>query len=209
MYHTQAYPKNKLMEEKLDDLQSKIWKKTASLDSTQRNYWSNISISLTGINHSVNQFLQPKNPEISVCYAKILIMEIWNVREFLRALKIDISELDNNFPNIKKLRDSYAHIDERINGTKKEFNKRNVNLNWEKKSIADGAITSNDGINWLIKPPLKRQFNMQFNGNSGMMSIFGIVNDFLICNSENDLIEFEINQNTTKIILEIINKASE
>jgi hypothetical protein len=198
------------MRTEMDVLKSRLWEKSLNPTNSEGlnlSYWNNISISLTGIEYCVSEFLKNNNPRISVCFAKILIMEIWNIREFLRALNINISEFDDSFPNIKRLRDSYAHIDERINGTKKEFKKPSINLNLEKRSIANGAIISIDGSNWQTTTLMKRQFNMHFKGSDGMMSIFGIVNDYLICNSENELIEFEINHNVTETIMKLIDKA--
>jgi hypothetical protein len=197
------------MDAKLIDLKQKLWNKRTSLpdnDNNKSEYLGNISISLSGVEHCITEFLKDNNPEISIIFAKALVMELWNIRSFLIALNYPVIEFDKYFPRIKELRDSYAHIDERIIGNKKINIKSVEKIKWEQKSLANGSIISNDGRGWTVVAPIKRQFNMTFSS-VGVMSIFGIFNNYLICNSSNTLIEFEISPITMTRLVEIIEKA--
>lgn len=164
-------------------------------------YWKNISFSLKAIEHCVDNFLDTKDPVIAISYAKTIIMEVWNIRELLGALNIPLGHFNEEFPKLKALRDSYAHIKERLEGKMQPSRSSVKPLIWEKKTVANGILVSDDGKSWRTERSFKRVFNIKFDGGQGVMSIFGLVDDFVICNSEAELIEFEIsNEIVTKLI---------
>jgi len=189
-----------------EQLIDKIHKHERSLTGNEKDYWLNITFSLKAIKYCIESFSKTSD-SIAVLYAKIIIMELWNFRCFLIALKKSITEFDKAFPDLKDLRDSYAHITERIARKVKPFNSPAKPLVWEKRSIANGALISRDGKNWGTASDIKMLFNFKFDGNHGAMSIFGLVNNFLVCNSETKLIEFEISSKIMEKLIDIVDNA--
>jgi len=188
------------------ELTTKIWQKREECSENEFTYWQNISFAVETIENCCNEFLGKKNMPIVAGYGKLLIMELWTIRELLICLNKSTSELDQLFPNLKEFRDAYAHLKERVEGFEKPFGKPKVALNRAHKVIANGAMTSIDGQNWKVSGGFTRLFN--FHMGEGVRVVFGIINNFLICNSSNDLLELEITDDLTLKVVDIVNNAS-
>jgi len=151
-----------------------------------------IRFSVKAINHSIEPF-ELSEPEISVAFGKLIVMELWNVRQFLNILRLDTIIFDQHFPHIKEFRDSYAHIDERVKGTYKS-NGEKKKLEFEKSRAAAGMITSEDTYTWQTNEPMIRMFNLYFQSPLGLGTTFGLFNNYLLCSSSKGLIELKINK---------------
>jgi hypothetical protein len=179
-----------------EELKTKLWR--CQIDSKyttqEQRFWKVIGTSLACIIHANRQFNNPEiHPEIAIGYGKLFIMELWTIKTHVEKLKLDISQFNKIAPRLVDWRDSYAHLEERTNRVEVRRRKLEVPLKGEKKSIAGGLLTRTSEGNWDIQGPCKL-YNFEFNGQSGAMSIFGSVNDYMICNSANDLLEIQINE---------------
>jgi len=132
-------------------------------------------------------------------------MELWTIEQMFNGLGKPTSEFELVIPDLKKFRDAYAHIKERVEGIEKPFNQPKAILKREKTNVANGAWTSIDGGKTWNSKPGTHTFN--FNGKDGMLAIFGIVNDYLICNSSGNLLELKIDNSLLEKIKEVINDA--
>jgi len=191
----------------VEETKRRIWKFQKPLeDKDDKAYWTNIIFSISTIGNAVQKFTVEEEHEVAIGYAKLIVMELWTIRELLVCLEVDLEEFESEFHNVKKFRDAYAHIKERIQGKEKPFRQPKRELKWEDRSIAGGRLTSADGQNWDSNAK-NRIFNIEFNGNKGAMSIFGIIDNFLICNSGEELQEIELDETMLKKLLDILNKA--
>lgn len=190
-----------------EELSQNIWKKQNNLPTIESDYWKNISFTIESIENCCNKFVSERNLAIAAGYGKLLIMELWTLRELFICLKISTTELDNLIPNLKEFRDAYAHIKERIEGFEMPFNKPKTSLNLVHKTLANGALVSTDGKNWKIVNGFSRMFNLKMDGNSGVLVIFGIINNYLICNSSSYLLELEITPALSAQINDVVNNA--
>jgi hypothetical protein len=185
-------------------LQEKIFNHQITLtNELHKKYWTNISISINTIKFAIENFDFNNEPdgEKAIGFAKLTIMELWTIRELLECIGLSVeTDYDIRLPNLKNLRDAYAHIKERIQGIEKPRGQPRQTLVWETRSIANGKMTSIDGVTWNAN--CIRLFNLDINGAFGAMLIFGLVDNFLVCNSSNGLLEIELDIN---LLTDIIN----
>jgi hypothetical protein len=164
-----------------------------------------ISISADAINFAIDGFLSEVDSIRKVTFAKIVVMELWTVRSLLNKLQKDKSSLDRRVPNLEVLRDAYAHIDERIGGYEKPRGKTKVQLQGTFRSLADGKLSTQNGIDWEFNG--KILFNLQINGATGVTSVFGLIDDWLVCSASGDPIVFQIDATLRTDIANIVNSA--
>ena len=189
----------------LEELNLKIFHQCKYLNPQDRVFWQNVKFATTLINNSIQLFNDEENPILAVGYAKLFIMELWTLRELFVELGLPTQKLDILVPDLKLMRDAYAHIKERLQGSEKPFKSPPKRLLHEKYSAAGGKLKSKDGKNWHMGGGgSTRIFNCTFSGNEGFMSVFGIVDDFLICNSSNGLLEVQINHDLSEEILAFV-----
>jgi hypothetical protein len=188
----------------LEILQNKLWElQTSSMGDLEKKYWTNISIAITAIQHSIEKFNTETDGQIAIGYAKLCIMELWTIRELLLCLnKSTTTDFDILIPRLKDFRDAYAHLKERIQGIEKKFHQPKTQINWETRNIANGKITSDDGINWNMN--CSRSFNLSFSGQYGAMVIFDLADNYVICNTSCGVIEMELNQTLFQEIIKVI-----
>lgn len=160
---------------------------------------------MEAVENCCNKFISDPNPVIAVSYVKLLIMELWTIRELLICLNININDFDRLTPRLKEFRDSYAHLKERVQGFEEPKRRQKVEIKREFRTLANEALKSNDGQSWHGLSSCKRIFNLD--NATGMMVIFGIVNDFLICNTSTDILELEVSKDLHSKLINIVNKA--
>jgi hypothetical protein len=175
-------------------LNSELWDRQQQSLNSDRQFLKNIGISCESLNHAVDEFIINSriSPGLAIGYAKLFVMELWAVREFLKHLKKDVAELDRLVPKLMCWRDSYAHLKERVKGLEEKPRNKPVPLKAETRSLAGGKLVSSDGCNWTFNG--SSIFNFEIAGNTGAISIFGLVDDYLICNTVGDPLEIQINR---------------
>lgn len=176
-----------------NQLEEKIRNFIAGKNPLEAKIWTNISFSLTVVDDSVKRFSSQIDPILSAGAGKLIVMELWTIKELLETLNHSTAELDAIAPDLKGLRDAYAHIKERLKGYEKPFRQPQAPLQKEKSSLANGALTSKDGKHWEVTGMLQTMFNLSFDSD-GVSTVFGIMNDFLICSSAGNMLELQINQ---------------
>lgn len=172
-----------------NDLEGVLWQKECSeSDSTKRAFWSNIRISFQAVRFSVESFeVSFKTaPIAAVSFAKIVIMEMWNIHGFFNKLKIGSDALLNEFPDLKTFRDSYAHIDERVNG--RGANKSKIVAT---QTLLCGGLLHFDGTNWIARAT--SIFNWNFDS-AGVTGIFALLDDWVVCSTSGDPVTLQINR---------------
>jgi hypothetical protein len=129
-----------------EEVQNRIRKlQQLAQDPIQKNYWKNIGFSYRVIENCITQFNIEKELIIAAGYAKLMIMELWMIKELLTGLGKSSSELDALIPDLKKFRDAYAHLKERVEGIERPNWKTQIPLNSDQESVANGILKKGEG----------------------------------------------------------------
>ena len=185
-----------------EEFKSKIWKKsTKSEDKDTQDYWKNILISFGTIENAVLNFNNYDiDPHMTIGCGKLIVMELWTILQLIKILGLSIENFNEAFPDLRQLRNSYAHIDERIKWEISEYNKPKVKLKYQAWSIPDKIIKKDNSYNI----DAKRIFNIEFSWDKWLMTVFWFIDEYLMCNSDQEILILKIDESLLEELIALI-----
>ncbi|HMY80359.1 MAG TPA: hypothetical protein PLW93_02335 [Candidatus Absconditabacterales bacterium] len=189
----------------IEDVKNLLREKQCSIngDEIQKRLYSYLSITLEGVSYYIEELLSG-NKQIHI--AKSLCFELRTLRAIRKKINSgSISQFDKAFPNLIHFRNCIAHLEERIEEKIIIKNAQNgnipVNTNFGTSELYAGGLLKylGEGSRELGNSDSSLT-NCEFDGSKGLYTCFGIINDYILIPSDNDLIELEITSEKRELL---------
>ncbi len=171
-----------------------VWKATQKCKSdSHRMYWMWLSFSLEFAHKQVPRVLAFRADSQSAYEAaRILVMEWWTVRAFLKKLGLSTSNFDTTLKDLKAFRDALAHSDERSDGLIKVSGVKGlVSTQNAMSSVAGGLLSTTNGVDWNLSGATSIT---GLHMSQGLHCIFGMVDDWIITNTDQGAVQIHLSQ---------------
>jgi len=156
-------------------------------------YLREIQISMEGVRAGFEIFQVSNNVEAQFLLLKAIALEIHKVSLLAKRARISPKVVQEHYNKLAlvSVRNAICHIEQRIEGQAKAHRSKEKALGRETSKIANGLAKSNDGgKTWKVNAT--SVFNFKFNGNDGAFTTVGLLNSFLVCQSESGCLALDL-----------------